>query len=117
MLFIDGKPETAIPASDRGFLYGHGLFETMRLWRGELPLLEIHLTRLIAGAKTLAIKFDQKELRRQLNNALSHFPVQGLVKLVLTAGDSARGYRYDSDAKNSKSRCMIQYFEPIKFVH
>ena len=89
----------------------------MRLWRGELPLLEIHLTRLIAGAKTLAIKFDQKELRRQLNNALSHFPVQGLVKLVLTAGDSARGYRYDSDAKNSKSRCMIQYFEPIKFVH
>ena len=110
-LLIDGRPETAIPVSDRGFLYGHGLFETMRLWQGELPLLEFHLTRLIAGAKTLSIKFDQEELRNQLKNALSHFPVQGLVKLILTAGDSARGYRHDSSARNSKSRCLIQYFE------
>ena len=115
-LFIDGKPEQSIPATDRGFLYGHGLFETMCLWQGGLPLLELHLTRLAEGAKILSIKFDLEELRAQLSNALSYFPARGLVKLVLTAGDSERGYHYSPAASpgamNSRSRCLIEYFEP-----
>ena len=106
--FVDGKPGGAIPVSDRGFLYGHGLFETMRLWEGELPLLEFHLARLAEGARKLSLCCDLDTLRLELMHSLSAFPIKGVVKLILTAGDGRRGYRPHGE---SKSRCVIQFFE------
>jgi 4-amino-4-deoxychorismate lyase len=35
-----------IPVTDRGLLYGDGLFETMLVRRGRIPLLPLHLDRL-----------------------------------------------------------------------
>lgn len=109
-LFVDGEPDGSVPASDRGLLYGHGLFETMRLWRGELPLLDLHLARLESGARALSIVCDLRALKLQLNCLLPKLPAEGLLKLVLTAGDGLRGYRYDSASRESKARCLIQYF-------
>jgi len=106
--FVDGKPGGAIPVSDRGFLYGHGLFETMRLLQGELPLLEFHLARLGEDARKLSLNCDLDRLRLELMDSLNTFPVQGVVKLILTAGDGRRGYRPHGE---SKSRCVIQFFE------
>ncbi len=47
--------EAAIPAADIGFLYGVGLFETMRCVRGRLFALEAHLDRLLASAAALGV--------------------------------------------------------------
>ncbi|MBV1932311.1 MAG: aminodeoxychorismate lyase [Porticoccaceae bacterium] len=109
-LFVDGEPAESIPASDRGFLYGHGLFETMRLWQGNLPLLDLHLDRLESGARTLSIVCDLKAIKHQLDFILPKLPAEGLLKLVLTAGDGLRGYPYHSTNKEVKPRCLIQYF-------
>lgn len=109
-LFVDGEPAEFVPASDRGFLYGHGLFETMRLWQGELPLLDLHLARLETGAKALSIACDLTALKLQLDFILPKLPAGGLLKLVLTAGDGLRGYRYHSATRELKPRCLIQYF-------
>ena len=40
---------------DHGFLYGYGLFETMRAYRGSIFRLERHLARLKQSAETLSI--------------------------------------------------------------
>ena len=45
----------AISASDGGFLYGAGLFETMRCCNGVVFALEDHLNRLFASAEALSI--------------------------------------------------------------
>lgn len=42
-----------LAASNRGFRYGDGLFESVRYDGRELPLLDIHWQRLCAGMKTL----------------------------------------------------------------
>ena len=109
-LFIDGEAAESVLASDRGLLYGHGLFETMRLSGSELPLLDLHLARLEAGARVLSIACDLTTLKSQLDFILPGLPAEGLLKLILTAGDGLRGYRYHSVVRESKPRCLIQYF-------
>ncbi len=111
--YLDGKLCQNILADDRGFVYGHGLFETMRLWQGTLPLLDRHLTRLASGAKRLVIPCNVEALKVQLGDILPKFAGEGLVKLILTAGDAPRGYRYHPADSESKPRCLVQYFEPV----
>lgn len=43
-------------SGNRAFRYGDGLFETLRMIRGELPLLDMHARRLQAGMKALKLK-------------------------------------------------------------
>ena len=52
---IDGRETTDLPADDRGLAYGDGLFETMRLTDGVVPLLKLHLERLADGCRRLAL--------------------------------------------------------------
>ncbi len=40
---------------DHGFLYGYGLFETMRAYNGHIFLLERHIKRLLGSAETIGL--------------------------------------------------------------
>jgi len=44
--------QASLPVTDSGFLYGAGLFETMRSYAGVVFCLEDHLDRLFASAAT-----------------------------------------------------------------
>jgi len=55
--------EAALPVGDRGLLYGDGLFETVLIRSGGLPLLELHLERLAASALALGIPCDLERVR------------------------------------------------------
>jgi len=48
--------EAHIPANDAGFLYGAGLFETMRALNGVVFALNEHLDRLFSSAQALSIR-------------------------------------------------------------
>jgi 4-amino-4-deoxychorismate lyase len=106
--FINGRPNVGLSPYDRGFSYGHGLFETMRLWKGCLPLIDLHLRRLAKGSKVLSLSYDAGELVSQIDDALAIFPQNGIVKLILSAGDAERGFRYP---RESKATSVLQYFE------
>jgi 4-amino-4-deoxychorismate lyase len=92
--WINGRSSTRIDARDRGLQYGDGLFETMRVHRGRVRLLEFHLERLYAGCRQLAITGPSlRVLRRELERAAA-LRGQGILKLIITRGVSAqRGYR------------------------
>src|SRR3546814_19715434 len=47
--------EPIFTTENRAFRYGDGLFESIRMIRGELPLLEMHASRLRAGMKALKL--------------------------------------------------------------
>lgn len=57
--YVDGvwsAPEHAtVPVDDRAFLYGDGVFESLRTRDGTAVRLDAHLARLAAGAATLGI--------------------------------------------------------------
>lgn len=65
-MFLNGKivhkGDAAISPFDHGFLYGMGLFETMRTYGGHPFLLDDHLKRLQSGLDTLNIKLELNTL-------------------------------------------------------
>lgn len=107
--FVDGKPQASLCLSDRGLNYGHGVFETMRLCAGQLPLWTYHCQRLGAGAQKLGIALDLPRLETYLQQALEAFPADGMVKLLLTAGVGPRGYRQQGQSPSY----VLQYFPPV----
>jgi branched-chain amino acid aminotransferase len=69
--FVDEK-RAVISVFDHGFLYGDGVFETLRAYQGRLFRLDEHLKRLIKSAQGLEISIPHTlpEFRRLLNETL-----------------------------------------------
>ena len=90
--WVDGQPASALASlKDRGLAYGDGLFETIAVKAGTPLLLELHLQRLAQGCSRLAIVADQALIRSELL-AYAQTMGEGVLKLILTRGDSQRGY-------------------------
>ncbi|TFY84575.1 aminodeoxychorismate lyase [Pseudomonas kairouanensis] len=89
--WVDGQPEGSVPLKDRGLAYGDGLFETIAVKAGQPVLLERHLQRLQEGCRRLALVADHALIRSEV---LAYAAVlgDGVLKLILTRGDSLRGY-------------------------
>ena len=93
MMLIDGRPATTVPASDRGLNYGDGLFETVRVHAGELPLLARHLARLRAGCMRLGLPYPgDNTIQADARALLADGTGEGVLRVVLTRGDGGRGY-------------------------
>lgn len=93
---VNGAVCDRVPADDRGLHYGQGLFETMRLSGGELPLWPRHRARLSRGARSLGIDLDEARVEDDLARALALWPSEGVVKLIVTAGSGGERYRADT---------------------
>lgn len=107
MLFINGKPETGVDSRDRGLCYGHGVFETMVLSAGQIPLWRFHRQRLQRGLGALQIALDDAVLALELRRALAAIPDAGVLKLMITAGVGNRGYRMAAPGEATR---ILQWF-------
>jgi len=83
--------EARISPYDRGFLYGDGLFETMRAENGRVIYLEEHLSRLLDSAKILNINYNTSdELSEIIEVLLEKNDLRdqvARVKIILTRGE------------------------------
>ena len=93
---IIGPPErAAISPLDRGFLYGDGVYETLRTYGGRPFLLREHLDRLRRSAERLDIPHDrvsvdiEKEILRTIADTGTE---EAAVRVVLTRGPGPIGY-------------------------
>lgn len=89
--WVDGQPADSLSLKDRGLAYGDGLFETIAVRAGKPSLLELHLQRLALGCQRLAISIDLPLVRDELLRFASQLG-DGVAKLIVTRGDSQRGY-------------------------
>ncbi len=81
-----------IDPADRGLAYGDGVFETMRVHRGDIPWLDAHLQRLQRGAQRLAIALPDEALLRAEIAATCAGRDAAVLKLTVTRGVGGRGY-------------------------
>lgn len=97
MYYLNGEFQGKVSVIDRGLAYGHGLFETIRLSAGDLPLWNYHCVRLKNGAARLGLVINEKLLEQFRDQLLDTCPKDGVIKIIVTAGSGGRGYRSDSD--------------------
>lgn len=91
---VNGVRTDALSVRDRGFLYGDGLFETMRFRQRCLPLWDWHWARLLAGAECLQIACARTRIEADLQTlwAQPDLPSEGVVRLTLSRGEGGFGY-------------------------
>ena len=82
----------ALSPANRGLNYGDGIFETMRVHHGALPLWLRHLARLRTGAQRLGIGLpDPAFIEARITEHIASVD-SGVLKLLLTRGDGGLGY-------------------------
>jgi 4-amino-4-deoxychorismate lyase len=104
--WINGEPARLLDVADRGLHYGDGLFETIAVFDGQPQLLQSHLERLARGMARL--KFPDPDLEgfeREIRRAAATAE-QGVLKLILTRGSAARGYRPPEDPRPTRILSM-----------
>lgn len=92
---LDDHPnDQRISFNDRALQYGDGVFETMRIFKGEIPMWEYHLQRLIKAQEVMGLPIVDfiNQWKRFTEINLSHID-NACAKLVISRGEGPRGYQ------------------------
>ncbi|MDP0587874.1 MAG: aminodeoxychorismate lyase [Candidatus Endonucleobacter bathymodioli] len=93
LVWINGEPVSAIAVTNRGLLYGDGLFETILVIAGKLSMENLHWDRMSVDAFRLGIDIDIEQMKRETHQFLHAADAEDVVlKVMLTRGSGGRGY-------------------------
>lgn len=97
-VFLNGRivpaARAAIPIDDHGFLYGDGVYETVRVYRGRAFLLNEHLRRLDRSLKGLRLRPPMALAaigRAVVKTVAANRLAEAVVRVTLTRGPGPRG--------------------------
>lgn len=94
----------SIIAGNRGYLYGDGVFESIRIKNGEILNLDAHISRMLEGAKALKIRvpnfYNVTFFKQKIEELLQHSNITdgGRVRISL---DRAHGGTYKPETNES----------------
>ena len=96
IVLINGEEQSKISIFSRNMQYGDGLFETCVAKGNQILFWSSHLGRLNIGCERLNIKnVDETDWISDINKAFALSAYSNcIVKLILSRGDSSRGYGY-----------------------
>lgn len=108
-MLVNGVPGNSISIRNRGLLYGDGVFRTLRVAQGKALHWSLHYLKLQHDCAALGIACpDEALLCAELDKVLAQHP-DGVVKLIVTRGEGARGYTPPADAAPTR----IWDFSPL----
>jgi len=106
--------EGSISTGDRGFLYGDGIFETLRSYNGEPFKLAEHLERMRCSAEKLKIipLYSNAEISESITKLLEKNSVQdAYIRITLSRGEGGSGLQM-SDSLKSTILIQVKPFTP-----
>ena len=94
IVYLNGRliqrSRAKISALDYGFLYGFGLFETMRAYKGKVFRLDKHLSRLATSANVLDLSIDEMELKDAVMDTIKANKLgNARVRITVSPGEGA----------------------------
>ena len=106
---IADQEHATIPVFDHGFLYGEGVYETMRTYNRQPFLFDRHLRRLRNSARMIALPlpFTNDELQEQIRATMdaAHLGGEAYVRVLVTRGVGE--LTYDLEATPTPSVVII----------
>lgn len=119
-VFLNGKfvpeQEAVVSVFDRGFLYGDGLFETIRVANGQPFRWPQHMQRLQQGAAFLKIKlpFTAAKLRALADKLIAKNKMpDSFLRLALSRGVGMPGY----SPKNANKSTLVMSLRPAPIIN
>jgi D-alanine transaminase len=102
--------EVRVPALDRGYLFGEGIYEVLRVYGGLMWRADDHFARLASGCAELGIGIDAADVRRRAESTLAEAKLkEALVYMQITRQDAMRHHYYPSEPPVN---CLI-YAQPF----
>jgi branched-chain amino acid aminotransferase len=117
IVFLNGSfmplGEAKVPVTDYGFLFGYGLYETLRVYQGKFFRLDAHLKRLNKSAQTISIPLDIGKIKEIILETTKRNPFEnGRMRLTLTPGPGNLVLDPDS-CKNPTILCTVVQYKPF----
>ena len=98
LIFVNGqylpKSKAMISVYDHGLLYGDGVFEGIRIYRGKIFKMKQHLDRLwrCAGEIRIKIPMTREQMVEMMRRCISDNGISdGYIRLVITRGYGTLG--------------------------
>ena len=83
----------SVPATDRAFLYGDGVFETLLVVNGVALWRKLHEERLMLGTRRLRIEVDARDVEHAIDDAAQYYQsAAGVLRITVSRGSGERGY-------------------------
>ena len=103
---ISPEQDAVIPVFDHGFLYGEGVYETLRTYNGRLFLFDRHMRRLRNSARLidLAVPFTNDELATSIQDTMAAAKLGGsesYIRVLVTRGVGELTYDLKATPKPS----------------
>lgn len=99
--------------NDRGFRFGDGVFETIRLQNGKFFKIDSHLERLKYSLKAIKIEFDISQIKQICSNLIEKNSVdKGFIRISISRGVGSRGYLPENGIKPT---LLIQCLDDISY--
>lgn len=90
--------DACIPVADRGFRFGDGVFETIRLENGKPYQVDLHLKRLNGGLEALRITPPNVDWQSVINEMIAHnHATNGYLRIAVSRGVGSQGYLPNAD--------------------
>ncbi|MBK5929549.1 aminodeoxychorismate lyase [Halochromatium salexigens] len=109
---VNGEARADLDVSDRGLAYGDGLFETIAIRAGRPCCWLAHLDRLARGAVRLGLPVPSPARLKQEATRLGDGVECGILKIILTRGPAARGYRPPPEPKPTRILMLTEQSPP-----
>ena len=107
---INGQQAERISIRDRGFQYGDGCFETVRVLSNKPILWPAHLKRLKHACKTLQLSVNFELLQSEITQLLQgNKTADVILKITVTRGEGGRGYTPPEHANCTRIIQLIDY--------
>ncbi len=107
---INGQQAERISIRDRGFQYGDGCFETVRVLSNKPILWPAHLKRLKHACKTLQLSVNFELLQSEITQLLQDNKTADVIlKITVTRGEGGRGYTPPEHANCTRIIQLIDY--------
>lgn len=105
-ILINGDVASTLNPTERGFQYGDGLFETMAVQAGEVPLWRYHWQRLGQGCERLQLPLPDEQILLSELQKLTQGEERAVLKLIYSRGVAERGYQFP--AKQAPTRVLYR---------
>lgn len=103
-VLVDGqlidREEASVDIEDRGYQFGDGIYEVIRVYNGQIFTADEHLNRLYSSAEKiqLHIPFQKEELMNLINLLVSENEVEdGSVYMQVTRGAARRNHVFPGE--------------------